>query len=162
MASTARGEGPNQAERLLTDAGWTVLENRAVDLGGVWLAGLSSQRAFQQRRGLRSTVIGLDDLPATLAETTGDAPIILMAHEPDIFPQLPDRVCLTLSGHMHGGQIRPFGRALYAPSRYGTRFAYGLYEDREKTLIVSGGLGCSGLPLRYGLPPEITLVDLVP
>jgi predicted MPP superfamily phosphohydrolase len=45
------------------------------------------------------------------------------------------------------------------PSRYGEKFAYG--HVREKCdLIVSGGLGCSIMPFRLGVPPEIVLVTL--
>ena len=57
---------------------------------------------------------GVDDLAGTLALATDDAPIVLMAHEPDIFPRVPDRVALTVCGHTHGGQVRLIG---YAPVR---------------------------------------------
>ena len=40
-----------------------------------------------------------------MRQVTDDAPILLMAHEPDIFPKVPGRVALTVSGHTHGGQI---------------------------------------------------------
>lgn len=157
----ARRAGPNQAHYLLHNAGWTVLENYAVDAGALWVAGIGSQRAFGQGV-LRRGHVGMDDLSKALEPVPTGAPILLMAHEPDIFPDVPPQVSLTLSGHMHGGQIRPFGRALYAPSRFGTRYAYGRHESGPKQLIVSGGLGCSGVPLRYGIPPEITLVELTP
>ncbi len=52
---------------------------------------------------------GVDDLPATLAAAEDDAPAILMAHEPDVFPEVPARVALTLTGHTHGGQVRLSG-----------------------------------------------------
>jgi len=68
-------------------------------------------------------------------------------------------VSLVLSGHTHGGQVRLFGFSPVVPSRYGNRFAYG--HVREQTdLIVSGGLGCSKVPLRLGVPPEIVRVTL--
>ena len=46
------------------------------------------------------------------------------------------------------------------PSRYGRRYAYGHIVEDGRNLIVSGGLGCSGLPVRFGSPPEIVLVEL--
>ena len=91
---------------------------------------------------------------------TDDAPVILLAHEPDIFPQVPSRVALTLSGHTHGGQVRLFGYSPVVPSDYGNRYAYGPVEETGRHLVVSGGLGYSGIPVRFGVPPEITVVDL--
>ena len=86
--------------------------------------------------------------------------MILLAHEPDIFPRVPARVALTLSGHTHGGQVRLFGYSPVVPSRYGNRYAYGHIIEDNRHLIVSGGLGCSILPVRLGCPPEIVMVEL--
>jgi predicted MPP superfamily phosphohydrolase len=126
-----------------------------------WLAGLGSQLAFIRRRTAgRRKFLGVDDLDGTLAKVTDQAPVILLAHEPDIFPRVPDRVALTLSGHTHGGQVRVFGYSPIVPSRYGNRYAYGHIVEDERHLVVSGGLGCSMLPVRIGMPPEIVVVDL--
>ena len=104
---------------------------------------------------------GVDDLPGTLARITTDDPVILLAHEPDIFTQVPPRVALTLAGHTHGGQIvLPFMPPLWTPSEYGARFAYGHIVEQGRHMIVSGGLGCSKVPLRLGVPPEIVRVTL--
>ena len=103
---------------------------------------------------------GVHDLPRTLAAIRDDAPAILLAHEPDIFPSVPQRVALTLSGHTHGGQVRCFGYSPVVPSRYGNRFAYGHVVENGRHLIVSGGLGTSIAPVRFGVPPEIVVVDL--
>jgi predicted MPP superfamily phosphohydrolase len=46
------------------------------------------------------------------------------------------------------------------PSRYGNRYAYGHVQEEGRSLVVSGGIGCSILPIRFGVPPEITLVEL--
>ncbi|WP_019906795.1 metallophosphoesterase [Methylobacterium sp. 77] len=163
-AACERGHGPTFAGEALTRAGIRVLENEALPLQvrghDVWLAGLGDQLSFQGtwwRYGFKR--MGSDDLPATLAAIPDGAPAILLAHEPDIFPKVPARVALTLSGHTHGGQVRLFGYAPVVPSRYGRRYAYG--HVREQTdLVVSGGLGMSGLPVRLGIPPEIVVVDL--
>ena len=80
----------------------------------------------------------------------------MLAHEPDIFPHVPERVSLTLAGHTHGGQIRvPFLRDAQVPSAFGSRFAYGHIVEDERHMIVSGGLGTSIVPVRFGVPPEI-------
>ena len=92
-------------------------------------------------------------------------PVLLLAHEPDIFAQMPvadpaRQVALTLSGHTHGGQVR-FGPFVpVVPSQYGPRFAYGCIHEDGRDLVVSGGLGCTKFPVRFGMPPEITVVEL--
>jgi len=144
------------------EAGIETLENRAVLLNHgkqeIALAGVASQMALG-RRG-RNEFKGLDDLEAALAGVPHDRFTLLMAHEPDIFARLPAQVNLTLSGHTHGGQIRPFGRAVAVPSQFGTRYAYGAIEEEGRHLVVSGGVGCSVLPFRWAMRPEITMVEL--
>jgi predicted MPP superfamily phosphohydrolase len=98
-------------------------------------------------------------LPATLAKITDDAPVILMAHEPDVAMRVPSRVALQLSGHTHGGQVRLLGWSPIVPTRYKSQFAYG-HSRVDCDVIVSGGLGCSIVPFRLGVPPEIVLVTL--
>ena len=82
---------------------------------------------------------------------------ILMAHEPDIARRVPSRVALQLSGHTHGGQVRLLGWSPISPS--GQQLAYG-HIQMNCDVVVSGGLGCSIMPFRLGVPPEIVLVTL--
>ncbi|RVV96559.1 metallophosphoesterase [Mesobaculum littorinae] len=156
----ARRGGPTFWHAAFDRDGIPVLENAAVKLRhrgqDLWLAGLGSQQAF---RGAARP--GHHDLAATLAPLADDdAPAILLAHEPDIFPKVPQRVALTLSGHTHGGQVRVLGYSPLVTSGYGNRFAYGHIIEHGRHLCVSGGLGCSRVPLRFGVPPEIMVVDL--
>jgi predicted MPP superfamily phosphohydrolase len=158
------GAGVPAARRALEAVGIPVYENDAVRLAknrnAFWLAGLGDQIAFLPSRRLRpGRRIGVDDLAATLAKVTDDAPVVLLAHEPDVAARVPERVALTLSGHTHGGQVRMFGWSPMVPSRYGNRFAYGHVRERCD-LIVSGGLGCSLVPFRLGVPPEVVVVTL--
>ena len=139
-----------------------LMENDAVLLGEpgrrFWLAGLGDQLAHYVSPG---RFRGADDLAGTLKKIATDDPVILLAHEPDIFTQVPERVSLTIAGHTHGGQIRlPLLPTFWAPSQYGARFAYGHIVERGRHLIVSGGLGCSKVPLRLGVPPEILRIEL--
>lgn len=154
------GKGPVEVRRLLEARGIPVLENDTVRLvhngRPFWIAGLADQEPFLPIGSRRS----LADLPGTLAKVTDAAPVILMAHEPDIFVSVPARVSLTLSGHTHGGQIRLFGYSPVLPSRYGQRFAYGHVVEEGRHLIVSGGLGVSSVGIRFGVPPEIVLIEL--
>jgi predicted MPP superfamily phosphohydrolase len=149
----------------LEAVGIEVYSNRAARLEkngpGFWLAGVEDQLALRRSmRWKRPLTKGLDDLGGTMAQIGDDAPVILMAHEPDIFPAVPQRVSLTLSGHTHGGQVRIFGWSPYSPSRYGDRYVYGHIVEESRHIIVSGGLGCSIAPVRFGVPPEILVIDL--
>jgi hypothetical protein len=152
------------AHQAFRASGVPLLENDAVRIeargGPVWILGLGDQLALRLGRGRYR---GFDDLPGTLAKVGDDAPAILLAHEPDIFPRVPGRVALTLSGHTHGGQVRLLGYSPVVPSAYGNRYAYGHVEEQGRHLVVSGGLGTvsAGLiPVRLGVPPEIVVVDL--
>src|SRR5437879_6059896 len=80
-----------------------------------------------------------------------------MAHEPDVARRVPSRVALQLSGHTHGGQVRMLGWSPISPS--GQQLAYG-HIRMNCDVVVSGGLGCSIMPFRLGVPPEIVLVTL--
>jgi predicted MPP superfamily phosphohydrolase len=157
------GHGITAARGALEAVGIPVYENDATRLtaGGraFWLAGLGDQLAYAFARFRPHHRIGVDDLGATLAKVTDDAPVILLAHEPDVAPRVPERVALQLSGHTHGGQVRLFGWSPVVPSRYGNRLAYG-HARFNCDVIVSGGLGCSIMPFRLGMPPEIVLVTL--
>ncbi len=169
LAAQRTRRGPVVGRRMLERFGIPVYENDAVRLEkdghAFWLAGLGDQLAFvkglrrRRRKGAKGPK-GIDDLPGTLAKITDDKPVILLAHEPDIFPQVPARISLTLSGHTHGGQVRLFGYSPRVPSRFGNRFAYGHIVEDNRHLIVSGGLGCSILPVRIGVPPEVVMVDV--
>ncbi|MGJ4856565.1 metallophosphoesterase [Labrys sp. La1] len=158
-----RGRGGDNVRRAFAAFDIPVLENEAVRLekGGVgfWLLGLGDQwGGIHLRR--------LDDLPGTLAQMSDGSPAILLAHEPDIFAELPmldrgRRVALTICGHTHGGQVRiPFYGSRGVPSRYGRRFVYGHIVEDDRHLVVSGGLGMTGLPVRFGVPPEIVIITL--
>ena len=139
--------------RALARAGISVLEERAVELvaagGPFWLAGLGDLR---HRR---------PDVLRTLAAVPPEAPVLLLSHDPDVFPQVPERVSLTLSGHTHGGQVAiPLLRRPLLPSRFGERYARGLIEEEGRLLLVTSGIGTSGLPVRLLAPPEVLVLTL--
>ena len=124
--------------------------------GSFWLAGLGDQLAFKDTR------TGVDDINGLTERVPDDGrPAILLAHEPDIFPLVPQRFGLTLAGHTHGGQIRlPVLGRFPVASGHGQRYAYGHVVEDQRHLLISGGLGCSGFPVRFGVPPEINLIEI--
>jgi predicted MPP superfamily phosphohydrolase len=157
------GTGMPAARLALEAVGIPVYENDARRLTKdgcpFWLAGLGDQLAyFPAQRFRRLRRIGTDDLSETLAKVVDDAPVILMAHEPDVAARMSSRVALQLSGHTHGGQVRLLGWAPVIKTRY-PQFVYG-HVRTNCDLVVSAGLGSSWLPVRMGIPPEIVLVTL--
>ncbi len=136
--------------RALEAEGVTVLEDRAVELSnGLWVAGLGDMR---HRRPNVATA--LRDIP-------DGAPAVVLTHDPDMFPEVPDRVSLTLAGHLHGGQVAiPLLRRPLMPSYYGERYARGHIVEHGRHLFVSSGLGTSGLPIRLLAPPEVVVMTL--
>jgi len=158
---THPADNGHSIRRALAEARVPLLENKAVPLSQdgkpFWLVGLGDQIAHWTRMGLR----GDDDLSGSLRQVTDDAPVILLAHEPFVFPRVPDRVALTLSGHTHGGQINlPLLRGAFAPSWHGRTYVYGHYVEEGRNMIVSGGLGTSLLPIRFMAPPEVVHVTI--
>lgn len=128
---------------------------------------LSNQNVFINSPDKKFYIAGVDDFTtgksdlATALKNTAQ-PLILLSHNPDIFPSVPQGVALTLSGHTHGGQIAlPFYGAIFTSSDYGRRFAYGLIEENNRPLLVTKGIGTSILPLRLFCTPEIVVVNFI-
>jgi hypothetical protein len=156
-------DGSRSIRRALAQARIPVLENQSIRLAQngkpFWLVGLGDQLA-RPRHGRGAP--GVDDLPGAMREIHDDAPAILLAHEPYVFPRTPDRIALTLCGHTHGGQINlPLVGSPFVHARHGAkRYVYGVYSEGERRLVVSGGLGASLAPVRILRPPEVVTVDL--
>jgi len=138
----------------LEQAGICVVEDMAARLntpaGPVWIAGLSDLWT------------GRHDLAAAMSFVKDDgAPVLLLTHNPDVFPLVPDRVTLTLAGHTHGGQVRlPLAGPPIVPSRFGQRFAAGHVVEGGRHLFVATGVGTSILPVRFRVPPAVTILTL--
>lgn len=83
--------------------------------------------------------------------------MLCLTHHPDFFPLSAERgACLTLAGHTHGGQLAVFGFPVF---RFAYEFMLGRYRKQGRHLYVSGGTG-HWLPVRVGVPPEITVLTL--
>jgi uncharacterized protein len=125
---------------------------------GIVLAGLADM--------LEDTI----DPDAALAAAPRELPCLLLSHNPDAAElrcfqpgrTLPPRVDLMISGHTHGGQVcLPFLGTPIVPSRYGQKYAGGLVRGPAFPVLVSRGVGMSILPIRFGVPPEISEITLV-
>jgi predicted MPP superfamily phosphohydrolase len=104
------------------------------------------------------------DVAKALAAVPAGARALCLTHSPDVFPLLPAACLLTIAGHTHGGQVwlPVLGRpAVAGVSIYGQRYAFGLIRENGKTLFVSSGIGTSELPVRLGVPPEISVLEIL-
>lgn len=111
--------------------------------------------------GVADAWTNLHDLSGTIKQVPEDASIILLTHHPDILPQIPNRVQLTLAAHTHGGQVKiPFWGTPIVPSDFGQRYAAGTIRENGKTMYVTTGVGTSILPVRFRVPPEIVVLTV--
>jgi len=130
----------------------TVLDNQAIARGPLAIGGVGDD--FTGRANLPATVAALRRLPGAR---------LVLTHSPDIAPDLPDDVTLLLAGHTHCGQVvLPLLGALSDVSRYGARYRCGIRREGARTVIVTAGLGTSGVPYRLGAPPDLWLLTLGP
>lgn len=144
--------GP-KVSRAFAAAGVHMIDNRAlpVQVGGCgfWLAGLGD------------LLEGRPDVMGTYAQIPTGAPVLALTHEPALLHAIPPRTALTIAGHTHGGQINPLWRWLptreFRPLSHWLR---GEIRTPDKVLFVSPGIGTSILPMRLGVPPEISQLTL--
>jgi hypothetical protein len=143
-----------EARRALAAAHVRLLVNNAVAAGPLAVGGLDDD--FTDRARIAPTLAAMRALPGGR---------ILLSHSPDPFARLPGDAgdLLMLAGHTHCGQIRlPFYGAIASVSDFGTRLECGLVRENGRTLVVTAGLGTSGVPLRLGAVPDLWLVTVGP
>ena len=145
---------PERYQQLLKQNGIVPIDNVAMPLSGAnrhfWIAGFGDLHH------------GHPDVVRTLGDVPEGEPVIALTHEPDLFPDVPSRVNLVVAGHTHGGQVRlPFIGRPVVPSDFGQRYAAG-HVVEQTDLFVTTGIGTSHLPVRFGVPPEISLLTLQP
>lgn len=149
------GVTPGALERICSGAGATLLynESQVVAVGDAALAlvGLDDPRA------------GIPDPERALREVPEATLAVWGFHAPGYADQLIGRPypkpALMLSGHTHGGQIRPPLLPAITPPASG-RFVSGWYRDTFAPLFVSRGIGTSGIRARFRCPPEVGLFTL--
>ncbi|MDX9974822.1 MAG: metallophosphoesterase [FCB group bacterium] len=98
-----------------------------------------------------------------LSGVPDDMPRLVLSHNPDAAELVKDnqRVDLMFSGHTHGGQISlPLIGAPISPSRLGDKYLGGACQGPRCPVVVSRGIGLAGIPLRFGVPPELGLITL--
>jgi len=144
---------PAGFRRAFAARGITLLANGAVRRGPFVIGGIDDEYTHH------------DNLPRTLGlmAKLGPGPRLVFTHSPDIIPAIHVPVAAIFAGHTHCGQVAP---PLIGPivtmSRYGRRFACGEIHDEGRRIFVGAGVGSSGLPIRFGAPPDVWLVRFGP
>lgn len=116
----------------------------------IWIGGVSDSGAASP------------EVATAFARAPAGAFRVLVAHNPDAaLPASRLGVDLVLSGDTHGGQIiLPFVGALVTKTTIGRRFVYGLNRLGPTWVYTNPGLGTTGLRIRLGRPPELTVLVL--
>ncbi len=141
---------PALIRHALQKAGATVLENQAVQRGPLVIGGAGD--AYTRHQDIPA-------LSAAMAKLAGAR--LIVTHSPDLARMLPANVTLLLAGHTHCGQIV---LPLYGPVTEvaASRYRCGIVQERGNDIVVTGGLGTSVVPLRFGAPPDLWLLSLGP
>lgn len=141
--------------RAFAAAGVTMIDNRALPLTlrgcDFWLAGIGD--LLEGDPDVDGTFAMIDD---------ATAPVLVLTHEPDSLPDIPLRAALTIAGHTHGGQMDPwpFRRQPSPWMRRSHRLKWHVRDDAGRDLFVTPGIGTSIVPMRIGVPPEISRLTL--
>jgi hypothetical protein len=153
------------AQQLFRQNGMRLLRQENVELshqGSKFnLIGVDYQRDHMTRGPKGPMLQGMEPL------IRRDVPNILLSHNPNSFRRAAEMgVELSLAGHTHGGQVKvEIVDHSISPARLITDFVAGLYHlptpsGGRSFLYVNRGLGTFGMPVRLGVPPEITLLTL--
>jgi len=107
---------------------------------------------------------GADFLLDLMSRVPEGAPVIVLSHTPDIYPDAAALgIPLVLAGHTQGGQVRlPLLGPIIVDTSVGRDKAAGLFIENGSALYVTRGVGTSRLPVRLLSPPEATVITLRP
>ena len=144
------------------ELGWDLLdnENRYIEVDGeeICVIGVENWGAgrFTKYGRLDEACVGINDAPVKL----------LLSHDPShwdaqVRPEHPE-IDMMFAGHTHGFQFGvEIGNFKWSPAQYAYKQWAGLYESGNQKLYVNRGFGFIGYPGRVGIPPEITVFELV-
>jgi predicted MPP superfamily phosphohydrolase len=148
------------------------IQNVEAGLAAAKLPLLRNANHVLEHRSGKLAIVGVDDLWASRRIGRGpdiDAAIkdlpdnmfkICLSHQPNYWPAIKKQnIALTLCGHTHGGQFGIIGTQI-SLARIASPYVAGLYKEDGMQLYVNRGLGVFGIPIRIGMPPEITEVTL--
>jgi len=161
------------AQKLFQRYGMHLLRQESAELQ--WRGGKINLIGVDYQGGRRSSGEHPLMLPDIEFLVRKDIPNILLSHNPNTFYRAAALgIELSLAGHTHGGQVRiEIVDHQWSPALFVTKFVAGMYHlplgaesvatvssAKAATLYVNRGLGTFVMPVRIGVPPEITLLTL--
>ncbi|WP_395749715.1 metallophosphoesterase [Prosthecobacter sp.] len=148
--------GAPEVIRSLTERGIPVLRNEA--------RRIRTDKGMLVLGGFDSCYVSKPDVRKALQDWKQTQPLVLMMHEPDAADIIAAAgvKALQLSGHTHGGQLVFRGKTPMSLRRakFGKKYLAGQYTVGGLQMYVNRGIGCVGIPLRIGCPPEVTELTL--
>jgi len=141
--------GFNRVKNLLSGNPVMILDDKMVVVDGLQIIGINY--SFNHDFDLEAAIL-------KQAQYTPDMPSILLFHAPrNISLAKKVGINLQLSGHTHDGQMFPYNFLIkWAHQGYG----YGLFSEGNFNLIVNGGAGTWGPPMRTSARAEIVKIVL--
>lgn len=149
----------------LKKAGIEVLSNEVVSIQineeKLRLLGMQDKEEFQEWKDISN------QLKLLLAKGEQEGNLIVLVHNPDYINvisgglMISNDLTLILAGHTHGGQVSlPLIGSPIIPSSYGQKYAAGHIQEAGTDMFVTTGVGTSLIPVRFGVPPEISVLTL--
>lgn len=160
------GDMARRYEAGLKRAGIEPLVNGHCNLPEQGIAVYGAEIRLEYYKKLRAEAMDPSYLPGILGQAPKDAFTVLLAHNPDYFPQYAAwGAALTLSGHVHGGVARVplWGKGFIAPTwRIFPKYDGGVFREGEATMVLSRGLGSHTIPVRLFNPGELWVIEFRP
>ncbi len=133
------------------------LKGKKINIYGLELP----EKYYKRFNKLKPTGEEIDNL---IGKSDNAAYNILIAHNPDFYKQYAMwGADLILSGHNHGGMVRiPFVGGVISPRpAIFPKYDYGLFQEEDAKMIVSGGMGSHSIKIRLNNKPELVIVTLI-
>ena len=147
--------GADRVRDSLEEVGVRVLVNEAI--------AVERDSASLSLVGLDDLWEGKPDLDRALARVPSESIKVVLEHNPDLIDDFAERgIELALCGHTHGGQVAlPFVGPLIVPSKFGTKYAKGLFRMGKTQMYVNKGIGAIRPAVRFLTRPEVAVVRLM-
>ena len=160
------GDMGERYEEALREAGVHRLVNEHISLeeNGIQIYGSEIDKSFYKRFGVQP--MGADYMESILGKSGKGQYTVLIAHNPDYFPQYAAwGADLVLSGHIHGGIVRVpiWGKGVVSPNvRLFPKYDGGIFKEDKSAMLLSRGLGMHTIPVRLFNPGDLLVVDFEP